>query len=79
LNLLKYILALKNALLSLTSTTKKYDLEDHLSIPNFEEILEESSTTLSSQLAYIDEDNDLKFINTNKNLFNNTEQNVYVV
>jgi hypothetical protein len=35
--------------------------------------------TLFSQIAYIDEDDDLKFINSNRNLFNNTEQDVYVV
>jgi hypothetical protein len=34
---------------------------------------------LFSQIAYIDEDDDLKFINANKNLLNNTEQDVYVV
>ena len=32
-----------------------------------------------SPLGYIDEDNDLKFINTNDNPFNSTEHTVYVV
>lgn len=34
---------------------------------------------LFSQIAYIDEDNDLKFINTENNLVNNSLQDVYIV
>lgn len=34
---------------------------------------------LSSEISYINEDDDLKFINTNTNPLNNSEQNVYIV
>lgn len=37
------------------------------------------SSKLFSQMAYIDEDNDLKFINTDNNLVNNSLQDVYTV
>jgi len=48
-------------------------------LPNVDGVLSTPSTILSSQFAYIDEDNDLKFINANKNFFNSTEQTVFVV
>jgi len=50
-----------------------------ISKDELDDLLKTSSTTLGSQISYIDEDDDLKFINSNKNLFNNTEQNVYIV
>jgi hypothetical protein len=50
-----------------------------ISKDELDDLLKTSSTTLVSQISYIDEDDDLKFINSNKNLFNNTEQNVYIV
>ncbi len=54
----------------MSPTTSK----NRIHIPNIEDML-----TLSPQIGYIDEDNELKFIGSNKNLFNNTEQTVYVV
>lgn len=36
-------------------------------------------TKFFSQMAYIDEDNDLKFINMENNLLNNSQHDVYIV
>jgi hypothetical protein len=66
-----------NIALSSTSTTKD-EVDENLSLDNFDEILRKLSTA-SSKEVYFDEDNDLNFSNSNKNLFNNTEQTVYVV
>jgi len=36
-------------------------------------------STISSQINYFDDDENLNFINSNKNLLNTTEQTVYIV
>ncbi|CAF1040921.1 unnamed protein product [Rotaria sordida] len=59
-----------------TSTTTNV-LEEQLHWTKFDEIARKVST-ISTKLLYFDEDNDLNFINLNKNLLNTTEQTVYV-
>jgi hypothetical protein len=41
--------------------------------------LDEKVSTTSSQINYFDDDEDLNFINSNKNLLNTTEQTIYIV
>jgi len=56
----------------------KIDLKPQLDWSKLDETLRKVST-VSSQINYFDEDEDLNFINLNKNLLNTTEQTVYIV
>ncbi|UJR08522.1 hypothetical protein I4U23_012785 [Adineta vaga] len=66
-------LPLTGALNTLTSTTINVE-----KLPAINDPITTPETVISSQFAYIDEDNDLKFITSNKNFYNNTEQTVFV-
>ncbi|CAF3865893.1 unnamed protein product [Adineta steineri] len=52
--------------------------KDEIHMPSVEGILSTPSTILSSHFAYIDETNDFKFLDSNKSLFNTSEQTVYI-
>ena len=69
----EFILALKDAISSLSSTTPARIL------PTIHDTSTTQETVISSQLAYVDEDNDLKFVESDNKLYNTTEQNVFVV
>jgi len=56
----------------------KIDLKAQLDWSKLDETLRKVST-VSSQINYFDEDEDLNFINLNKNLLNTTEQTIYIV
>ncbi|CAF4979314.1 unnamed protein product [Rotaria sp. Silwood1] len=77
--MLKYCIPFKNENIDVTSLPNRDELKNRLYLSNTENILATPSTKLSSQIAYIDEDNDLKFIKTNTNPFNTSDQTVYVV
>jgi len=62
----------------LSSTSKTTELEEELHWSNLDETLRKLSTA-SSKIVYFDEEDELDFINSNKNLLNTTEQTVYVV
>jgi hypothetical protein len=62
----------------LSSTSKTTELEEDLHWSNLDETLRKLSTA-SSKIVYFDEEDELDFINSNKNLLNTTEQTVYVV
>ncbi|CAF1292759.1 unnamed protein product [Rotaria sp. Silwood1] len=68
----------KNENIDVTSLPNRDELKNRLYLSNTENILATPSTKLSSQIAYIDEDNDLKFIKINTNPFNTSDQTVYV-
>ena len=69
----EFRLALKGALTSLSSTTPAHIF------PAVHDALTTGETIVSSQFAYVDEDNDLKFVESDNKLYNTTEQNVFVV
>ncbi|CAF2179269.1 unnamed protein product [Rotaria magnacalcarata] len=59
-------------------STNRDEIKTRLFLSSIDNTLATDSTKLSSQIAYIDEDNDLNFINTNTNPLNTSEQTVYV-
>ncbi|CAF3532145.1 unnamed protein product [Rotaria sp. Silwood1] len=60
-----------------STTTSTNVLEEQLHWTKLDET-ERKFSTISTKLMYFDEDDDLNFINLNKNLLNTTEQTVYV-
>ncbi|CAF3886240.1 unnamed protein product, partial [Rotaria sp. Silwood2] len=60
-----------------STTTTTNVLEEQLHWTKLDETVRKSSI-MSTKEIYFDEDNDLNFINSNKNLLNTTEQTVYV-
>ncbi|CAF2736251.1 unnamed protein product [Rotaria sp. Silwood2] len=69
---------LKNENIDVINVPSRDEFKNRVYLSNNENLLATPSTKVSSQIAYFDEDNDLKFINSNKNLFNTSEQTVYV-
>ena len=63
----------------ITDTTNNDREINRLFMTNVKNILTTSSMKLSSSIDYFDKDYDLKFINSNQELLNSTEQMVYVV
>lgn len=73
------ILAVKTENVDIPNNASPDEVKTRLFLPSIDNAISTSSAKLSPQISYIDEDNDLKFINSNTNPLNTSEQTVYVV